>query len=130
LTTARYYGQLLDQACLRSNCTAIAACQRVQGLQSSDPECRSLDGDFDFEQTVLEETAKASGGASVATAAKETDNAATALSTAFGGSSITLGSENPLLSLFIVASGGTDLSTWGKTYAGISHFSSGLAPQI
>ncbi|KAK3357942.1 hypothetical protein B0T25DRAFT_174460 [Lasiosphaeria hispida] len=131
-TATRYYGQLLDQACLRSNCTAIAACQRVSGFESDNPECRSLDGDVDFEQTVLEETAKLkpSDGASVATAAKEADSAGTALGNAFGASSIALGSENPLLSLFIVASGGTDPSAWGKTYAGISHFSSSLAPQV
>ena len=129
-TTARYYGQLLDQACLRSNCTTTALCQRVQGFLSGNPECRNLDGDFDFEQTVLEETVKAPNAASVATAAKEADNAATALGTAFASSSIALGSENPLLSLFIVASGGTDPATWGKTYAGISHFSASFATQI
>ncbi|KAK0707898.1 hypothetical protein B0H67DRAFT_556498 [Lasiosphaeris hirsuta] len=131
-TATRYYGQLLDQTCLRSNCTSIAACQRAQAFQSDNPECRSLDGDFNFEQTVLEDTAKLkpSDGASIATAAREADNAGTALGTAFGASSIALGSENPLLSLFIVASGGTDPSTWGKTYASISHSSTSLAPQI
>ncbi|KAK4449752.1 hypothetical protein QBC34DRAFT_437828 [Podospora aff. communis PSN243] len=129
-STASYYGQLLDQACLRSNCSSIASCQRVASFQSKNNECRNLDGNFEFEQTVLEETAKATDDASVATAAKETDDASTALSNAFGGSSIALGSENPLLSLFIIASGGTDPAIWGKTYAGISHFSVALAPQI
>ncbi|KAK0641439.1 hypothetical protein B0T16DRAFT_214610 [Cercophora newfieldiana] len=129
-SAATYYGQLLDQACLRSNCSSVSSCQRVANFQSNNSECRNLDGDFEFEQTVLEKTAKASDDTSVAKAGKEADNAATALSVAFAASSIALGSENPLLSLFIVASGGTDPSIWGETYAGISHFSVGLAPQI
>jgi hypothetical protein len=125
-----YYGQLLDQACLRSNCSSVSSCQRVASFKSTDNECRNLDGDVEFEQTILEKTAKASDGTSVVKSGKETDNAATALSSAFAASSIALGSENPLLSLFIVASGGTDPTTWGKTYASISHMSVSLAPQV
>ncbi|KAK0627346.1 hypothetical protein B0T14DRAFT_563159 [Immersiella caudata] len=129
-SAASYYGRLMDQACLRSNCSSVASCQRVASFQSNNTECRNLDGNFEFEEKVLENTAKATDDASVANAAKETGIAAAALSKGFGSSSIALGSENPLLSLFIVASGGTDPAIWGKTYAGISHFSVALAPQI
>ncbi|KAK1749382.1 hypothetical protein QBC47DRAFT_441875 [Echria macrotheca] len=117
------YSQNLNFACLRSNCTSGSVCQDAAAFRPD--ECRTLDGDFEFEQTVLNETASEVAAAAAATAA-----ASTALSDGFEHSTIVLGSENPLLSLFIAAAGIKDSPTWGKTYAANSLFGSDLAPQI
>lgn len=118
-----YYGQLLNLVCLRSNCTKVKACERVQGVRMlTGDECQSLNGEFDFENTVFGETAKGSDEASVAAAAKEADEVGEKLARAFEGVSVIAGSQNPLLRAVIVASGATDPSSWGTLYAGVSHF--------
>jgi len=50
--TNGYYRQILNLACLRSNC-AHPDCDKVRKYANTDPECKNLQGSFSFEQAVF-----------------------------------------------------------------------------
>ncbi|KAH6684926.1 hypothetical protein F5X68DRAFT_233361 [Plectosphaerella plurivora] len=116
------YGQILNLACLRSDCPDIDACVRRRELAGPPPsDCANLEGDFDFENAIFSQVASLSIEEIEATSL-EADVLGVIGSLALNRA------INPLQRLLLSSSGFTSPETLGTAYAGVSHFINELGP--